>query len=206
MKNQKTKSKSKTNSKTNSKTKTKPEKDAGYIYVTRQEYIQPGIYKIGKTVNLKSTFKCYQRQGNIKHAHIYIPDHLSYAETLILNIFGPYRTVREDSIKLSEQVHLPFSLIILIIEWIINHINTHGILYKIKLSRSINTINTHRNQIHPQIWHDLCNYVDQKFYSYMHVPMDTGKLEHAFLLTCKNFDEFIQKYKNQNNIFNENLT
>lgn len=32
-------------------------KDNGYIYVYRQEYIQAGIYKIGKTVNNKSTYK-----------------------------------------------------------------------------------------------------------------------------------------------------
>ena len=61
-------------------------RDAGYIYVTRQDKIPPGIYKVGKTINPESTYRIYGRQGNVKHAHFYIPDHLTYAETLILNI------------------------------------------------------------------------------------------------------------------------
>lgn len=186
----------------------KNKKDNGYIYVCRQEYIQAGIYKIGKTVNNISTCKNYQRQGNINYTSIYIPDNLSYAETLILNIFGPYRTVRNDNIHLSEQVHLPLKLIVCIIEWIIKYINTNGKKYDMKLSRSINTVHKYRSNIHKNIWNDLCRYIDDKFPHFMLIPMDTSNYEtNEFLLSFTNFDQFIDSYtKNTTlNIYNEHI-
>ena len=186
----------------------KIKKDDGYIYICRQEYIQAGIYKIGKTVNNKSTCKNYQRQGNINYTSIYIPENLSYAETLILNIFGPYRTIRNNNIYLSEQVHLPLNLIICIIEWIINYINTNGKKYNMKLSRSINTVHKYRSKINKNIWDDLCKYVDDKFPHFMLIHMDISNSEtNESLLSFTNFDQFIDTYtKNTtHNIYNENI-
>lgn len=165
-------------------------KDNGHIYVCRQEYIKAGIYKIGKTVNNKSTYKNYQRQGNINYTSIYTPDNLSYAETLILNIFYPYRTLINDNLHLSEQVHLPLKLIVCIIKWIVKYINTNGKKYDMKLPRSINTDHKYRSNIHKNIWNDLCGYIDNEF-----------------LLSFTNFDQFIGSYtKNTTlNIYNENI-
>ena len=184
------------------------ENDSGYIYVTRQEYIPPGIYKVGKTVNTKSTYRSYKRQGNIKKDHIYVPAYLSYVETLVMNIFGPYRTLREDNRKLSEQVQLPLSLIIGIIEWIVERAQMKGKEISMKLSRSIKTMPKYRKKIPNLFWHDMCLYIDKRFPSCMPVPMDISDNDESQQLsehmTLATFDDFVSRYRNNQNVYNEN--
>ena len=80
--------------------------DTGYIYVIAMVHMIEGLYKIGKTNNIKTTAKTYKRQGNVNHDYIQVGNHLSYIETLVLNILGPYRTLREDQQKISESIRI----------------------------------------------------------------------------------------------------
>jgi hypothetical protein len=146
--------------------------DAGYIYVSRQEYIPPGVYKIGKTVNVKSTCRTYKRQGNIKIDQIFVTDNLSYIENFLLNIVGPYRTIREDNKNLSEQVELPLLVIISIIKWVVKRAKNHGTEIHIKASRNLNTMFKYRQKIPDNLWNDLCNHLDKDCPLYMDIPME----------------------------------
>ena len=181
--------------------------DSGYIYISRQEFSPPGIYKIGKTVNMKSTCRTYKRQGNIKIGQIFVTDYLCYIENILLNIVGPYRTVREDKKKLSEQVHLPLLVIISIITWIVDRVKNNGHEIIIKASRNINTMFKYRQKIPNDIWKELCIHLDKECPSYMIFPMDIDDNEESNKqLILISFDNFINNYKRNIENYSENLT
>ena len=62
--------------------------ERGYIYIIQPEFVIENIFKIGKTVNIESTYQTYSRMINIKKKHFYVVNYLSYIEALILNILG----------------------------------------------------------------------------------------------------------------------
>ena len=176
-------------------------KDPGYIYIVRQEFFPLGVYKIGKTTNIESTYSAYRRQGNITGKHFYFNDNMSKIETFVLNILSPYRTIREDGIKISEQVKLPFKLIEKIILYIANteKLNNEE---KVVLSRSINTLDKHRDKIPNELWDNLSRYLDTEFPSYMSVPMDIEG-EDMMKIDKNNFDIFVKRYKEDKNNYEE---
>lgn len=172
--------------------------DKGFIYVIRQEFSPKGIYKVGKTKNMKSTLRAYQRQGNVIQDHIEIPNHLGYVEALILNICAPYRTLRPDNRKISEQVQLPFKLIVAIVKWVYKRVIKHGkeINY-LPVCRSIKTIGDHRKKIPLKVWHLLCDYLDKFHSGIVNVPMDISvdeEQDEKSKMSCKDFDHFVLKY------------
>ena len=133
--------------------------ERGYIYIIQPEFVIENIFKIGKTVNIESTYQTYSRMINIKKKHFYVVNYLSYIEALILNILGPHRILKEDNVKISGQVKLPFGVIDHVVCWVINWVSMYGKETSIKLSRSVNTLTSYRTNIPARVWHNLCDYI-----------------------------------------------
>ena len=171
--------------------------DAGYLYIIAIAWVADGIYKVGKTINMKSTISSYKRQGNIKHDSIYITDNLSYAETLILNILGPHRTRREDRQKISEQVQMPLDVVIEVIKYVVEWVKFNGKSNDIKLSRSTKTLAHNRKLVPVEMWDGLCKQLNELHRGFINIPMEVdGEDVVPFSLeTFDNFLEWIKKIK-----------
>ena len=154
---------------------------------------------------MKSTCRAYKRQGNIKIGQIFIQDNLSYIENILLNIVGPYRTIREDNKNLSEQVELPLLVIISIINSVVERVKKYGNEIKIKASRNLNTMFKYREKIPTNIWNDLCIQLDKDYPRYMVFPMDIDE-EINRQLTLTSFDSFINEYKQKSENYSENYS
>ena len=169
--------------------------DNGHIYILQNEFTK-NVFKVGKTTNIKNTYNTYSRVGNIKMTDFYTSNYLSYIESMILNILGPYRTVREDKIKISEQVQLPFELINIIVGYVVSRVTKYGSETKISTCRSVKTLKNYRMNIPKSIWHDLCSTLDYNFPGVIKVPMETGDLcKNDFIMTYRTFDKFINDIK-----------
>ena len=171
------------------------QRNKGFIYIMRKENALRGTYKIGKTTNIAKTRRTYERMGNIKMIHYKIIHFLDYIETLILNIVGPYRNKKNNSSHLLEEVNMNIDMLKYIVGWCIKRTLTYGIETDIKRSCSINTIDTHRNNIPISIWDELCQHIIYSFSIDYPVPMDIDNTDSNVYMNIQDFDNIISLYK-----------
>ena len=82
-----------------------------------------------------------------------------------------------------------------IVGWCIKRTLTYGIETDIKRSCSINTIDTHRNNIPISIWDELCQHIIYSFSIDYPVPMDIDNTDSNVYMNIQDFDNIISLYK-----------
>ena len=161
-----------------------------YIYVVRgHDSTYTNRYKVGKTINLRSTKSAYSRLTTVSMIHYQCND-IDEAEKIILNLVSPYRVKRTKTV-ISEEVDMDLETLKFVIMYVCDSINYKNLkIDNLSLSRSTNTMESYRNKIPADFIHDICENMSIEFNK--KVQMDTsGYYDQSLQHTLSVFDRFI---------------